>query len=85
MREYAIAAIPADGIGPEVIPAGLEVLQALAARAGDFRLQVEEFDWGSDHYRRARRHDAGGRPRPPEALRRDLSSAPSARRTFPII
>jgi tartrate dehydrogenase/decarboxylase/D-malate dehydrogenase len=52
MREYAIAAIPADGIGPEVISAGLEVLRALEARVGDFRLKVEEFPWGSDHYRR---------------------------------
>ena len=31
MREYSIAAIPADGIGPEVITAGLEVLDAVAA------------------------------------------------------
>ncbi|MFB2015354.1 hypothetical protein ACEZAT_03670, partial [Shigella flexneri] len=30
MRHYKIAAIPADGIGPEVISAGIEVLHALA-------------------------------------------------------
>jgi len=30
MREHRIAAIPADGIGPEVISAGLEVLDAVA-------------------------------------------------------
>src|SRR5689334_9582663 len=29
-REYRIASIPADGIGPEVISAGLEVLDAVA-------------------------------------------------------
>ena len=52
MREYAIAAIPADGIGPEVIAAGLQALRALERRCGDFRLVVEEFDWGSDYYRR---------------------------------
>jgi tartrate dehydrogenase/decarboxylase / D-malate dehydrogenase len=50
VREYRIAAIPADGIGPEVISAGLEVLRALAARDGGFRLAVEHFPWGSDHY-----------------------------------
>lgn len=51
MRTYRIAAIPADGIGPEVIDAGLEVLDALAARAG-FGLDVTRYDWGSDRYRR---------------------------------
>jgi tartrate dehydrogenase/decarboxylase/D-malate dehydrogenase len=52
MREYTIAAIPADGIGPEVIGAGLEALSALQRRCGDFRLDVTSFDWGSDYYRR---------------------------------
>jgi len=52
MRSYRIAAIPADGIGPEVIEAGLAVLDALAQRSGDFAVAVEHFDWGSDHYRR---------------------------------
>ena len=51
MKTYTIAAIPADGIGPEVISAGLTVLDALAARDGGFRLDVTQFDWGSDHYR----------------------------------
>jgi tartrate dehydrogenase/decarboxylase/D-malate dehydrogenase len=51
-RTYRIAAIPADGIGPEVIEAGLEVLDALAARAGGFRLVVDRHDWGSERYRR---------------------------------
>ena len=51
MRRYRIAAIPADGIGPEVIGAGLEVLNALATRAG-FALDVDHYDWGSAFYRR---------------------------------
>ena len=50
MREYKIAAIPGDGIGPEVIAAGLEVLAALAVRDGGFTLQVEHFPWSSDYY-----------------------------------
>jgi len=52
MREYKIAAIPGDGIGPEVIAAGLEVLEGLAARDGGFTLAVEHFPWSSDHYLR---------------------------------
>lgn len=51
MRHYRIAAIGADGIGPEVIAAGLEVLDAIAARAG-FAIDVTEYDWGSAYYRR---------------------------------
>ena len=51
MREFKIAAIPADGIGKEVIAAGLEVLDVLAERDGGFRLKVESFDWGSDYYK----------------------------------
>jgi tartrate dehydrogenase/decarboxylase/D-malate dehydrogenase len=50
MRTHRIAAIPGDGIGPEVIGAGLEVLEALAARDGGFRLAVEHFPWSSDYY-----------------------------------
>ena len=52
MRTYRIAAIPGDGIGGEVIAAGLAALDALASRDGGFRLDVTGFDWGSDHYRR---------------------------------
>ena len=51
-RTHSIAAIPADGIGPEVIGAGLEVLDAVAARDGGFTLKVEHYDWGSDYYRK---------------------------------
>ena len=52
MRTHRIAAIGGDGIGPEVIEAGLEALRACAERDGGFELQVEHFDWGSDYYRR---------------------------------
>ncbi|MGV1988222.1 tartrate dehydrogenase [Agrobacterium sp. 22-221-1] len=52
MREYKIAAIPADGIGPEVIAAGLQVLEALEKRSGDFKIHSETFDWGSDYYKK---------------------------------
>jgi tartrate dehydrogenase/decarboxylase/D-malate dehydrogenase len=51
MREYRIAAIPGDGIGAEVIAAGIEVLALCAERDGGFRLRFEHFDWGSDYYK----------------------------------
>ena len=52
MREYTIAAIPADGIGPEVIAAGLKVLNAIQQRTGEMRFNVTQFDWGSDYYKK---------------------------------
>jgi tartrate dehydrogenase/decarboxylase / D-malate dehydrogenase len=52
MRTYNIAAIPADGIGPEVIGAGLKVLEALGKRLVDVAFHVETFDWGSEYYKR---------------------------------
>ncbi|MEK9721770.1 MAG: tartrate dehydrogenase, partial [Quisquiliibacterium sp.] len=51
MKTYRIALIPGDGIGKEVIPAGREVMQALAAGGGDFSFEFESFDWGADYYR----------------------------------
>ena len=51
MKDDRIAAIPGDGIGKEVIAAGLEALRVLEQRDGDFRLAVETFPWGSDFYR----------------------------------
>jgi tartrate dehydrogenase/decarboxylase / D-malate dehydrogenase len=50
MRRYRIAVIPGDGIGKEVIPAGLEALEAIALREG-FEFAFDRFDWGSDYYR----------------------------------
>jgi tartrate dehydrogenase/decarboxylase/D-malate dehydrogenase len=50
LRTYRIASIPGDGIGTEVIPAGIEVLQQLA-RAEDFGFSFEDFDWSSKRYK----------------------------------
>ena len=52
MKRYKIASIPGDGIGVEVIGAGLRVLDILAERDGRFALDVTSFNWGSDRYRR---------------------------------
>ncbi len=50
MKTYAIATIPGDGIGKEVVPAGQQVLQAIAA-SSNFHFAFENFDWGGDYYR----------------------------------
>lgn len=49
MSTYRIAVIPGDGIGREVVPAAIEVLEAAGERCG-FRFEWEHFDWGSEHY-----------------------------------
>ena len=52
MKTYRIATIPGDGIGKEVVPAGAEVLAALAAIDSTFKFEFIDFDWGGDYYRR---------------------------------
>jgi tartrate dehydrogenase/decarboxylase/D-malate dehydrogenase len=52
MNTHRIAVIPGDGIGTEVIAAGLEVLAALAARDGGFSIAPTHFDCGSERYLR---------------------------------
>ncbi|MDG4719802.1 MULTISPECIES: tartrate dehydrogenase [Thalassospira] len=51
MKNYRIAAIPGDGIGKEVVAAGVEVLDVLAKRDGGFTMSFDNFDWGSDYYK----------------------------------
>ena len=51
MNTYRIAAIPADGIGPEVINAGLRVLEAIEQREDHITFEVSTFPWGSDYYK----------------------------------
>jgi 3-isopropylmalate dehydrogenase len=46
-----IAVIPGDGIGAEVTPQAVRVLQAASARA-KHPLEFIEFDWGADKYLR---------------------------------
>lgn len=50
MNQYEIALIPGDGIGNEVIPAGLRVLEAAGRVTGSFRLNTHAFPWGCEYY-----------------------------------
>ncbi|HMZ83722.1 MAG TPA: tartrate dehydrogenase [Rhodocyclaceae bacterium] len=49
METRRIAVIPGDGIGREVVPEGLRVLEAAARKFG-FTLQFDEFDWSCEYY-----------------------------------
>jgi tartrate dehydrogenase/decarboxylase/D-malate dehydrogenase len=52
MKTYKIAAIPGDGIGTEVVNAGVEVLKELAKREATFAFQFDHFDWGGEYYKK---------------------------------
>ena len=47
---YRIACIPGDGIGPEVVSAGVKALQAVAG-VSDFDMEFETYDWSSEKYK----------------------------------
>ena len=49
MNTYRIAVIAGDGIGKEVIPAGISVLN-MAAEQGGFTLDFTQLPWGCDFY-----------------------------------
>lgn len=49
MTTHRIAVIPGDGIGKEVVPEGLRVLDVVASRFG-IEFQWDAFDWSSDYY-----------------------------------
>src|SRR5690348_7322332 len=52
MKTYSIAAIPGDGIGTEVVAAGVAVLAAIAKRDGGFSVKADHFDWGGEYYKK---------------------------------
>ncbi len=55
-RTFRIAVIPGDGIGQEVVPEGVRVLDQLSAQSGGrFGFQYESFPWGCQHYLRTGR------------------------------
>ena len=49
MKTYRIAVIAGDGIGQEVIPAGIDVMKIAASQAG-FTCDFTQFPWGSEFY-----------------------------------
>jgi len=49
-RQLAIAVIPADGIGVEVIEVGRAIVDLVAARSSAFKVAWTEFPWGCEYY-----------------------------------
>jgi tartrate dehydrogenase/decarboxylase / D-malate dehydrogenase len=63
MPTFKIAVVPGDGVGKEVVPAALLVLETISARFGA-TLDLHHFDWGAEYYFR------NGRMMPADALDR---------------
>jgi isocitrate/isopropylmalate dehydrogenase len=82
METHRIAVIAGDGIGKEVVPEGIRVLEAAGARHG-IAFRWDELPWSCETYART------GRMMPEDGLERirrttRCSSARSATRASPI-
>ena len=71
MAKHKIALIPGDGIGKEVLPEGVRVLEA-AGRRFNFQLEFTDFDWSCDRLRQDRQDDAGRRHGAAQGVREHL-------------
>lgn len=49
MNTYKIAVIPGDGIGKEVIPEGIKILETISAHF-DITFQWDEHNWSCEYY-----------------------------------
>jgi tartrate dehydrogenase/decarboxylase / D-malate dehydrogenase len=61
MKKFRIATIPGDGIGQEVVPEGIRVIDAAAGKAG-IQFEWEQFPWSCAFYKET------GRMMPKEGL-----------------
>jgi isocitrate/isopropylmalate dehydrogenase len=59
-RKHSIATMGADGIGPEVVNAGVQVLKKLAQLDGTFELEFEDYDWSSETYKKTGKYIPDG-------------------------
>jgi len=50
----------ADGIGPEVVDAGVQVLTKLAHLDGSFQVEFEDYDWSSETYKQTGKYIPDG-------------------------
>ncbi len=50
MKQFEVAVIPGDGIGKEVVPVSLKVLETVAEVHGGIKFDFQSFPWSSDYY-----------------------------------
>lgn len=50
MKEYKVAVIAGDGIGPEVLAEGVKILNKVSELSGDFKFEFTYFPWGCQYY-----------------------------------
>jgi tartrate dehydrogenase/decarboxylase/D-malate dehydrogenase len=62
VKRYSLAVIPGDGIGADVTPVGLSVIQRAAEITGSFSIDPVEYPWSCQFYLRT------GAMMPPDAL-----------------
>lgn len=48
-KKYKIAVVNGDGIGNEIVPAGVSIIEAVAKKY-NFEITTEDFSWGAGHY-----------------------------------
>jgi isocitrate/isopropylmalate dehydrogenase len=51
-RSYKISVLPGDGIGREVVPQAVRVLQAVENLVGGFQMDLHKFECGGEYYLR---------------------------------
>src|SRR5256885_8787342 len=61
MKTFRVAVIAGDGIGKEVVPEGIRVLEATGRRFG-FQFRWQQFDWSCETYVKT------GKMMPPDGL-----------------
>lgn len=50
MKKYEIAVIPGDGIGKEVVPVSLKVLETAAEIHGGLKFDFQQYPWSCEYY-----------------------------------
>lgn len=50
MKEYKVAVIAGDGIGPEVLAEGVKILNKVSELSGAFKFDFTYFPWGCQYY-----------------------------------
>jgi tartrate dehydrogenase/decarboxylase/D-malate dehydrogenase len=50
VKTYQIASLPGDGVGKEIMPCAVEVLQTAVHKTGSCRLEFTAYPWGCEYY-----------------------------------